>query len=178
MRKILLASLLSAITIAPLGFLATSCNNHTALGRTFNDSFRFPVLIGPLRIHYAVSLTQQQVSNATDAIVAHWTAFIINFGQPSGNVDRDVYVYDLAFLNAPYLGQQKGWVDIDHNFRINVVIGDCDTVPDMTHQLVHSYYFPYEIYHQFPNVIYWLSVELVQDDVVLQLKYSRHCALH
>ena len=175
-KKIFLPYFLSLVLFLPLSFLTNSCNNHVS-DRTFNDSFRFPVMIGPLRVHYAITLTQQQTINATEAIIAHWTAFIYNYGTPIGNTNRDVYIFNLAFLNAPYLGDQKGWVDIDNNFRINVVIGTCDTVPDMTHQLVHSYYFPYEIYHRLPSVGFWTSVKIIQDSVVLQLKYIRHCPL-
>lgn len=170
--------LFSLIALAAISIGAISCNGSSGSGRTFNDQFRPPVNLGPLKIRYAVSLTDQQVVNANQAIATHWLAFTLNFGTPVGNnLNRDVYVYDLAFLNAPYLANQKGWVDLDKNFRINVVIGACDTVEDMTHQLVHSYYFPYEIYHDTPSKGFWDFVKIVQDDVVLQLKFQRRCSL-
>lgn len=142
--------------------------------------------VGPLRVFCASSFTATERQAIQVAVQAQLQAFqqIIApaiqsaYNTPFPSAPRNVFVYDVAFLNAPWALAQQGWTDVGDGNRINVVGGHCQLVPDLTRQLTHSYYFPYEIHHQGPlvgNVSIWTTVAQVQSATLGQLKVQRFC---
>jgi len=176
--NVVLAGLFACLAI-------NGCNNSSK-GRAF---FSTPTAqVGPLRIFMAASFDQQEQQEIFIAIQQRRLAFeqqivpLIRFNYPGvgpTTAQRDVYVYDTPHLNAPWKLTVPGWTDIDKNFRINVVAGHCNIVPDLVHQLTHSYYFPYDI-HDESSLVFgvpiWPSVTFIEDLVTDSLKVQRLCS--
>lgn len=175
---------LAAVTTVLLLCSILGCNNSSR-GKSFNKNP--DTTVGHLRVFYAQSLTTTERQALTLVVGQHINAFnqrivpTIQFAFPNlphPTTQRDLYIYDVPYINAPWALSQLGWTDMDENNRINVVAGHCNLLPDLTHQLTHSYYFPYDIHHQTAvvgNTLVWTTVAQVESDLLTQLKIQYFC---
>ena len=132
--------------------------------------------IGQLAVYLDVKMTPEEKFRAQESILRHWTSFGTTFGYPQSapSSNRRIYVHKTPFLNAPHMNNQKGYTNVV-NKDMHIILGYCDTVEDLTHQLAHSYGDPYDVWDQQPNYQYWRLVFSTQNNVVNYLKGQRGC---
>lgn len=164
--------------------LLFGCNNSNR-GKSFYSQPSF--FVGYLRVYIATSFTQSERLLIEDAIRQRQLAFdlsvvsVLQFNYPGLSIPnsvRDVYVYDVPFINSPWALSREGWTDVDPDHTIHVVAGHCHIVPDLVHQLAHSYYFPGDIHHQNAvagGVSVWTTTAQVESNVTALLKIQRLC---
>src|SRR5690606_22785815 len=137
---------------------------------------------GQLKDHFPISMAgsqarRQAIQQAIQDHFQEFNAIVVTTIQLTYNVQpptnfRDVYVYDVPYINSPTALAQQGYVDLNGTFDIHVVAGHCDIVPEMTNMLTRSYYFPYGTGG---NATIWASVAGATSTVVANLKIQRFC---
>lgn len=153
-----------------------------------------PLLAGgsspQLSLFFADSIGLVARLDARDAAEEHWLEFAYGVAAlvttiqgvavyPAGQ--RRVVVHDRPFLVAPHAMHQAGYVDLDSQGRdIHVVLGPGAILPDLCHQLVHAWWYPYEPWDQAPTLVVggqrvtlWSEVLARQAVVVSRLKFAR-----
>lgn len=182
MRRFLSASIF-AVAVALL--VLVGCNNSNK-GKTFNYTTYSG--IASMRLFCAVSMPPAKQTLVIQAANLHWQEFqssvfpLLQFayGVNFPSASRDIYVYDVPLLYAPYgSNNQLGYVDLS-DMSIHVVAGSAGEIPDLLHQLTHSHYFPYEVYDQGPmigvgnNAInVWDNIKAAQNTLVTNLRIQR-----
>lgn len=138
--------------------------------------------VGPLRVRYARTITPARRQLLEAALAVHWReldsaqitpAWQNALGNPPAFgfswPQRDVQVYDVPFLTAQHRAGQLGWTDVETR-TIHLVAGPGDTLPDATHQLVHSVYLPYDVHDR--GAVWALALPL-QAQTVAALRAAR-----
>lgn len=172
-----------AITIALSVFVG--CNNSDR-GKSFDPTIYSG--IASLRVRCAIGMPTAKQTLVIQAANAHWQEFQSSvfpllqfaFGVNFPFAPRDVYIYDVPLLYAPYgSNNQLGYVDLG-DMSIHVVAGSAGEVPDLLHQLTHSYYFPHEVYDQGPmigvganSINIWDNIKTAQNTLVTNLRIQR-----
>jgi hypothetical protein len=141
-----------------------------------------PARVGPYSVLYAQAITSDRRQACEAALWAHHSALDAVIVTPAwqtalGNPtplgvawpQREVHVYDVAFLRAPHALAVQGWTDPDTR-TLHLVAGEGDTLPDATAQLIHSVYLPYDVYRQEPV---WPFVLSLQSQTVAALRRAR-----
>lgn len=140
-------------------------------------------VMGPYTLRYAQTITPTRRLQLELALWAHHSALDVVIVSPAwqnalGNPTRigalwparDVYVYDLAYLNSPTHLAVQGWVDQDDRNALHLVAGGADELPAATAMLVRSVYLPYDTYQQGPA---WPFVLGLQDQTNRALRQQR-----
>lgn len=131
-----------------------------------------PSPLGPYSVRYAQTITPARRLLVEQALWAHHNALDVALTTPAWQIalgnptpintawpQRDVYVYDLAWLRAPHALAVQGWVDLDDHNALHLAAGEGDVLPAASSTLVQSVYLPYDPYHQAPVWPYVLDLE-------------------
>jgi len=166
-----LEKLVSSVVIASTVFVSGSspgCNNASQ-EKAFVPNGPTSV-VGPFTIHYAASMDAHDQTWALDAINQHWQMYNAVFGAPYNAPRRHMYLYEVPLLNyTPWGVNQMGWAEVASG-DVHLAAGAGLTFPDAMHQFEHSFYYPYEIYDQYPNPQHWSDIKVFADVVVSMLK--------
>jgi hypothetical protein len=179
---------LSALTLA-------GCNASAESERINYSPTPLTVGIGngpTLSIYFESSIPVLHRFEARDAAAAHLAELPYLHGLvqslqqaqvPNGSgIGKRVYVHAATYLRSPYgTNQERGYLDVRSPGKdLHVSLGDAREVPDLLHQLVHSLWYPLEVYDDQPAYVLggasrtlWDDVREAQGRVVRAIRFQR-----